>query len=84
MCGDLVERVSVDSLDNVDFAVVRPVATDSPVRGPSTTAVGHSPHIGDEQTSGIVFLLRVDVNTRNTQRSDKLAIDAQLLYDARS
>ena len=55
MCGDLVERGSVDSLDNVDFAVVRPIVANGPVCGPSTTSMGHRPHISDKQTAGIDF-----------------------------
>ena len=66
--SNLVESVFVDTLDDIDFTVVRPVVADGPVCGPSTTAVGHRPHISDEKASGIVFLLRVDVDTRNTQR----------------
>ena len=66
--SNLVESVLVDTLDDIDFTVVRPVVADGPVCGPSTTSVGHRPHISDEKTAGIVFLLRVDVNTRNAQR----------------
>ena len=80
--SNLVERVLVDTLDDIDFTVVRPVVADGPVCGPSTTSVGHRPHISNEETAGIVFLLRVDVNTRNTKRNSKLAIDAHFLYDA--
>ena len=58
----------------------RPVVTDGPVYGPSTTSVGHRPRTSDEETSGIVLLLRVDVNARRDFR--KLAIEARALYDA--
>ena len=68
MRNHLVESVFVDTLDDIDFTVVRPVVANGPVCGPSTTSVGHRPHISDEEASGIVFLLRVDVDTRNTQR----------------
>lgn len=62
--SDLVESVFVDTLDDIDFTVVGPVVTDGPVCGPCATAVGHRPHVGDEKTAGIVFLLRVDVDSR--------------------
>ena len=60
----LVEKVFVDTFDDIDFTVVRPVVADGPVCGPSTTAVGHRPHISNEETAGIVFLLRVDLKAR--------------------
>ena len=85
--SNLVESVFIDTLDDIDFTVVRPVVADGPVCGPSTTAVGHRPHISDEKTSSIVFLLRVDVNTRNTQReffkvSNRSSIPLQCLLSS--
>ena len=84
MRSNLIESVLVDTLDDIDFTVVRPVVADGPVCGPSTTSVGHRPHISDEKTSSIVFLLRVDVDTINTQReftkvSNRISVPLQCM-----
>ena len=67
----LVERIFVDTFDNIDFTVItRLVVADGPVCGSSTTIVGHRPHISEEEIHGVVFLLQVDLKAgRNLVKS---------------
>jgi len=51
----------VYALDNIDFSFIRPVITDSPCSGPSSTTFGHMSDIPDH-SGGRVLLVGLDTN----------------------
>lgn len=51
--GDLVGRLRVDALDDVDLARARPVRAEAPQRGPRAAPDGHVRDVGDEEHVGV-------------------------------
>ena len=52
MCGNLVVRVVIYALDDVDFARRRPNWAVGPERGPRPTARGHVNAVHDDKSAG--------------------------------
>lgn len=51
--SDLVGRLRVDALEDVDLALVGPVVAVRPERGPGPAALGHVSNVGDEEHARI-------------------------------
>lgn len=59
----LVGRWIVHSLDNINFAIVRPIRANGPVSWPYAAAMRHRKYVSDEQ-SAIVRLLGANANAK--------------------